>query len=591
MADDAPRLAIDTEFTRALRQDQLTPEVTRPVAAPVDTFANPHAGEQLTQLANALGQVAPEVAKYGDVMAKNNQEGDKAAAEMAVSDAMRNGAKTYADAVQSGAIPASASPWYRLYAKNQMGRAMAANMGSDFEAASRTDLAGSTDLQSFDQYAQKFQQNWLKEHGGVASEDPALRQGFDPEANRVMANARDSFANTAGKNLENQTFDALSQNQAQTIRLGKQGKLTDQQITDQLNLSSDAAMAHGMNGAQVNAANAKAITDAATNGLDSSILGLGKLVKAGTGTLQDTGVFSQLNKETGTYIVRQQMAADTKAHEDKVRSNEDIRATNMTTALNALTADPQADIRPQLAALTATQDYSAIESLTAHQNALQHRSEKDDSVGWTSVMEDLTGPHPTLTRAHLSAMIANGDLTPDHAHTASTLMTEQEKAAQEKSKSNSYTKDPLYRLSMNALRSNFQAAVGKAGILNPTFGKATEELDSELQEMITSPEYLKKNATARRAEAASLVQTATDNANLTTSSQSPAPALTIKAGQVAQQAHSDTTFAKTLQTERATGSFSPATITEIQHRGLLTAAQRQAFILKMGANVTPQPTP
>jgi hypothetical protein len=589
---DADRLQIDTEFTRALRQDQLTPEIEHPVAAPVDTFANPHAGEQLNQLAAALGQVAPEVAKYGDVMAKNNQESDKADAEMAVSDAMRNGAKTYADAVQSGAIPASASPWYRLYAKNQMGRAMAANMGSDFEAASRTDLAGSTDLQTFDQYAAKFQQNWLKEHAGAASEDVALRQGFDPEANRVMANERDSFANQAGKNLENQTFDALTQNQAQTIRLGKQGKLTDQQITDQLNLSADAAIAHGMNGAQVNAANAKAITDAATDGLDSSILGLGKLVKAGTGTLQDTGVFSQLNKETGTYIVRQQMEADTKAHEDTIRNQEQVRAENVTTAFNALTADPQADIRPQLAALTATHDYAAIESLVAHQSALQRHDEKDDSDQFSKAMAEVTHDGgSTITKAHISAMIGNHELTPEHGRSLFDMVESQEKDAASKEKQNSFRKDPNYIIQVKAMKSDFTTFSGGQVLVAPAYGNAQVALNSQLEQLITSPKYLSENQEARNRDAQSIRQAiVAANAPKPITPPKP-PALTAKEQTVQSGASADTAFAQQLHAESPSGTFSAATSDELRKRGLLTPAQRLTFMRKMGVLQSTPTTP
>src|SRR5665213_2728565 len=556
---DADRLQTQTQFQRALRQDTIEPEGVRPVASPVDTFVDTNGGNQLSQLARSLSSVSPEVGQLSDFLDQKGKQQDQTQAQADVSKAVRNGAQTYADAVKSGAIPASASPFYRMYAQKQMGQLMAGKMASDMEADGTQAMAGATSMAAVDKYMQQYQSNWIKAHN--ATGDTAWTEGFNPHANAAMAELRSRASEAVGKNLEVQT-----------------------QAT--INAENDQAIAAGMSGTQVNSATSQALRDSAEAASDTSYLNLAKGIKAGTGTLQDTDAFAQ----THAYIVRSQMEADNAAHEAKVRASDDVRSTQMTLGINALDANPNADIRPMVAALTATKDFTAIESLQAHKAALQQHTEKDDSAGWTSVMEDLTGPNPTLTRAHLSAMIANGDLTPDHAHTASNMLTEQQKAAQDKSKSNSYTKDPIYSLSMKVLRSNFMSSVGGVGILNPGFGKAAESLDSQLQELITSPAYLAMDATRRRAAAAGIVQTATDNANLTTLGKSGTPNLTIKSGLEAQKAHADTSFARTMQTEiGAGGSFSPATVAEIKKRGLLTPEERSAFMRKMG--LTPQPTP
>lgn len=500
MADAADRLQITTQFNRALRQESLQPETPRPTASPVDQFTAPQAGDQLEQLAQGLAKVSPDVAQYSDQLAKQGQERDQADAVAQVSDAVRNGATTYAAAVKSGAIPASASPWYRLYAKKQFGQLMAGQMTSDFTAASAKDLSTATDLKQYDAYAQSFQKQWLDTHAGEATNDPAFSDGFNPSANAAMANQRERFADAAGQRLQQYTGATLSQNVAQIQREGKSQGMADADIVAKINQSATDAMGAGMNGDAVNGFVAQGLVTAAENAGDVGILKLASSIKAGTGVLGDTVAFRQAADEATKYITSSKMTADMMARNDRTARTEAARDTNLTAAFTALDANPHADIRTQLAALAAVNDYAGEEQLRTWQTAKVAQAWSGDKTTEGGLMADALGG--SLDMGTIARHLHSGDdgISLPAADMLRGIVQAQQNKSEVNAKINSTLTDPNYKVQAKVLADHFaglnlpsdRANLGNA--LQYLYEQATllQQADPEYAKNPRSPQSIEK---------------------------------------------------------------------------------------------------
>lgn len=490
MAND--RLQIQSEFARSNRQDGIDPESIRPVASPVDEFTTPNAGQQLDQLAHALAPLSADIARYSDVLSQKNEQRDKADAEAAVSAAVRNGAKTYSDAVKSGAIPASASPYYRLYAKRQFGQLAAGMMQSDFQAASERDLANATDLSQFDQYAKQFQQNWLAQHAGDAADDLGFADGFNPHANAAMAAEREQFATTAGKKLQATTAQALAQNQTQLILNGKRAGMTDEQISAQLNAATAQAFASGVSGDVLTEVNSLAVTNAASQLLDHSVLSLAGKVKAGTGALEGTVQWSKERDKALPFILENNSRLNQVEHEQAKEVRDKSVNTTLFNAFDVFTrsADPaHVDLRPfvqQLRAVGAS--VTDEERLLALQKTAGTRKFDGNEQVFTHAYAEAIDPSgPRITMGDVHGLVVNGQLSYEQASHILTTLQERQKA-DEAGGETAIPKEPYYKLGLSALKTTF-SYIDPSGINKVALSNAMVEFDRRYRELHGSPAW------------------------------------------------------------------------------------------------------
>lgn len=492
MANSADRLQIQTEFDRVDRQTSLVPESIRPSATPVDQFIPSQAGDQLEQLSRALAPLSQEVAQYSDVLSRKNEEYDKAQAEANVSNAVRNGAKTYADAVKSGAIPASASPFYRLYAQRQFGQLAAAQMHSDFEAASATALAGATSLSQFDDFAQQFQKAWLEQHAGGSTNDIAFSQGFDPHANAAMAAEREDFASRIGKQLQVNTISALTQNQTQIILDGKRAGLTDDAISQKLNEATQAAFASGVSGDTLTQVNSFAVTNAAEQLLDHSVLDLAGKVKSGTGALEGTLQWGQARDKALPFILENNARINTVAQQKQKEAREKEVNDTLYDAFAAFSSSPdpeKVDVRPYVDRLRAAgASITDEERLLGLQKTVGTRQFAGDEPTFNNAYAEAIDPSgPKITVGDIHGLLLNGRLSQEQASKVLSALQERQKA-DESSGSAAIPKEPYYKLGMSALRTTF-SYIDPSGVNKVSESNAVVEFDRRYRELHDSPAW------------------------------------------------------------------------------------------------------
>ena len=150
-------------MARVQVQRDLGRERLRPVAAPVDTFAQPTEGFGLSQLAEGLKDFAPALAQFSDVQAKKKAVKDKQEGEDKARELYESGV-SYREAIKSGKITADKSPWFQLGAREQYGHIMAGRFKSDLAQAIGEDEAmqSETDPAKFDTFVKKFREGWVQ---------------------------------------------------------------------------------------------------------------------------------------------------------------------------------------------------------------------------------------------------------------------------------------------------------------------------------------------------------------------------------------------------------------------------------------------
>lgn len=196
----------------------------RPQAQPVSTFHRTSEGDGLKQLAEALSQVAPAIGRFGSAIEERSKrigtEQGTAYARTLFDEIKETGRQ-----IRAEEIAPSESKWFRLAAREQFGRLLAAKYSGDLNAAVIADegLQHSTTVDDFDGFEATFKKDWLAQHLGDSS-DPALEAGFGPTAQAYMFNTRNAFIAQAGKRLEGavieQTYQEHQATAAQQLLAG-----------------------------------------------------------------------------------------------------------------------------------------------------------------------------------------------------------------------------------------------------------------------------------------------------------------------------------------------------------------------------------
>lgn len=424
---------------RTLDQPDVNTPALRPVAAPVDTFVQTRGGEQLSQLARGLASLAPSVARFADQTAerdaeKGKQQGAADAREWAASQ------KTYADARKAGKINEAQDPWYRLGFKETMGQLSAYKFSSDFQNAAQRQLADSTDVKQFDDFAQKFRSDWLKQSGADAA-DLGFSNGFGPLSDSLLANARSAFVNAAGSKLKQQTYEAHAANLTHTIDTELDAGTSRDAIGEALHMLTGRALAFGMDATTANQAAITAIADVARSRGDVTILDLMKKIGAGSQSLYDRPTARDVYDKVSEEISTRKTQADNLAwqQEQKART-ERVRATYTAAAQKLFAAGANAgnvDISADLQTLAKDDPATAENLQQLRQSVVSASYGGNDQLFSQEVQNLLTVTDPSdpryLTVQHVGNMVGPHGLSAAQAfQLTSTIKVLREKPPAEK---------------------------------------------------------------------------------------------------------------------------------------------------------------
>lgn len=184
----------------------------KPAAAPVDTFQRTGAGEQLSQLAQALSGLAPELRQFTDtVVVDQKQKGTQFADEVVAT----------GQQIKAGEIAPNESKYFRMAAKEQFGRLNAGKLASRLTTRMsdpNDPLNLSTDPSDFDAAVAEERAAYLSEVGG--GDDSSFMAGFNQVSNQEIAARRESFSRQAGQRMETQVIQNTLQEHSEQIESG-----------------------------------------------------------------------------------------------------------------------------------------------------------------------------------------------------------------------------------------------------------------------------------------------------------------------------------------------------------------------------------
>ena len=321
-----------------------------PAASPVDSYARPADGQQLAQLAEALGQVAPEVLAFGNLVDKRKGEREQAAGQQAARDYFESG-KSYREAIASGAITADKSPWFKQGAEEQFGKLAANNFNSDLKVAfAQSEASDSYEPKDFDKFAADFMKTWGAENL-PDDRTQAFNTGF-ANVDSYIAGQRDQFANRAGENLIKYNRDNFGAAVFSDLRRIAETHGTAEDMVTSVQNSLDLQVAAGLSPKVANDIAAEAIIRMAEVTEKPAFLDLLKSIKAGPASLYDRPSVGQavLQAEKDIYDRRMQReSAETQARRE---SNRIATNTVMQGAIGAVNANPaNANLDPFIAQL------------------------------------------------------------------------------------------------------------------------------------------------------------------------------------------------------------------------------------------------
>lgn len=297
-----------------------------PSASTVDTFVSGRGAPGLSQLAEGLKQIAPELGRFSDIQAKRQSEAEKARGEQTAREYAESG-KSFNEAIKSGIISKSESPWFQLGAKEQFGRVSAGRYNDDLTRALQEDpiMSSTTDARAFDVFEQKFRADWM---GANASErDLHFEQGFGSLTDALTNDARRAFTAQAGNRLEkfaeNNQYEELFRHFDTEIQAGT----THDAIAEGVNILTARAVASGQDPRVVNAATIKSLSDIVRRTGDTSLFDMLKSVRTSKGnTLYGTAQAQEAIRESEDYVAVETQRKN-QAAESKTRAERDEQAT------------------------------------------------------------------------------------------------------------------------------------------------------------------------------------------------------------------------------------------------------------------------
>lgn len=428
----------------------------QPVASPVDTYARPQASG-LSQLAESLKSVAPEVAKYSDVVAQQQSEAQKAAGEKKARELFDSGT-SYRDAIKKGLISPSESPWFQLGAKEQYGRVTAGKYSSDlaFAVANDPGLQTSTDVTEYDKFAGDFKKQWTADNVGTSS-GLNFDHGFGSMAEAYGADERSKFVAEAGTRLVKQTSDNVYAEGFTTLKHELSMNTSHDAIAAGLGIVLQRATAMGVNERTANMAIVKAIGDMVQQKGDVSLFDIMKKIPAGNQSL-DARPWAQEEIQKVTHQVysdQQDHARNDREVQDAARV-EDIRQRSSDLSIQlANSANPSREnIQVKLDALMALSS-SAGQEIVRFKDAMIGAHFESNTPMVHSTMADIFNPSANVDVHTLVGLVGAHQINQaDFSYLHGLIDQRDEAARREANAPNEHNpfSDPQFTHAMSAIK-------------------------------------------------------------------------------------------------------------------------------------------
>lgn len=337
--------------------DPLTPDQrrlqdpgVRPVASPVDAFVRPvntldqNAGAKASQLAQALGTLAPTLNRFAISMQERNNKKNLEEGQLAAAEAARQGL-SYREAVEKGVMKRSDNPFFVRGAKEQFGRITADRMHTDLSVRLEQDLKDETDPRKVDQAIQDAQSGWVKNNvGGDA--DGEFQTGFSLRAAAHLEQLRGQLVQRASRNLEARSdaaiFDEATKHIMDTART-----MPLLEVAADLNDLIQDMVARGSSPQAVDKAVMSAIGEAMKQKDGPDVSGLFDLVK-GTSGIALRNVFGEKSSEYVRGVINAHHAnwrqTKREAEEDERVRVADVQDSAAEETIALLMQNPQASV-------------------------------------------------------------------------------------------------------------------------------------------------------------------------------------------------------------------------------------------------------
>lgn len=373
----------------------------RPVASPVDTFVAPPTATPADRLAEGLAKFVPDLLQLSSRQQEAKAQQDIAEGQQLGREIARSG-QDYATAIRKGEIHPSESPWFRMGAHEQMGRAAAAQFYGDFvQALGQSDVKDATDVAAYDKFAGDYLKQWTAQH--VGNSNLQFQQGF-AEVDKTIADLRTRFAADAGERLVKQNLDDYEATQIANLRrLVDAGNATPEQYAAAIQAELDRQVAVGTDRKAVNEATIKAVADAATYARDARLFYVLKNVKAGSTSLYDRPDVQAVLNDTRNRILDIRGDEETARRQQEQEQLQQTVNTTFNSAIDAMltTRTPASvDLTPYLNTLRATKGgFAYVDSLVQTQRTLaSRRTEGDPRVENDLLAEIVVDPNFDATR-------------------------------------------------------------------------------------------------------------------------------------------------------------------------------------------------
>lgn len=434
----------------------------QPVAAPVDSFVRPTAGDKLGQLGSALSQISPEVQRFAGVLTDNidanaQQEGRLAAEKL------REQGLTLADATRKGVLPASKNPWYVAGLREQLGRNMADKYEGDLRAAMAQDenLQTSTNIKDFDTFTKNFRDQWQKENIAGGDQDQHFNTGFAFRAAAYENAQRNEFAGGIEQKVKQQGDQATFAEVYKHVQWTA-GKFDPEQVGADLNaVLDDLIQKQGRNGTIVMQTAAKAIAAAANDddtGHGLQILDVMKHMKGKYGMFIASPAASSLYAEMRDKVT-QNMWEQNQREAAQAKAAQQARTDGvLDQAVKELVSNPNADLRKYLPSLQG--DPQATEQLASLARNIGTLTFKTDEPVKQRLFANIwTGSGANfVSRSTVIRAMNQGQLTVGDASFLNEQITARDAKNKENSPENKIFKDFVFLHQLEGLKGRFADA-------------------------------------------------------------------------------------------------------------------------------------
>lgn len=341
----------------------------KPVARAMDPYMMPReashsptqgAGRGWRELAAGLAAIEPGLTRY--LTTEFEESVSESVAEGQTLEQQQKEKLALRDAVRRGVIPAGANPYVKLgYIQSELKRASSEHLTAAMAAWESDGQLQNGEPEAVIGWYQKFTAEWTSQNLG-SYDNRLLQQHFQPHIDANMARVVNHHIGRSIERNEERRLTSLEQEAAGILHAlelpagleianmaaqygvnpGRFQNVADLQLAiaaKQLEEMAKTAYDEGLSGTKINALLTEQIALAADQTGERSILELGAMVKAGTGTLDGTARYRDMKSRIEERISMKEMREQEHIWRQQERQRAETRRVANNTALKTFLDD------------------------------------------------------------------------------------------------------------------------------------------------------------------------------------------------------------------------------------------------------------